>query len=316
MKRRQVVVSAVGTPPPAHPGDHHSQDALVEQMVAFWRTQLTPVLLDRPDLVVLPELCDRFDGATVEQTVTLRPAMLAAMREAMAEVAREHSCYLVQGSAVADEQGIWHNSALLLDRSGAELGRYDKLRLVPGEDAYDLHPGSRPVVLDTDFGRIGFAICFDLNFIELVEQYRSLQPDVMVFPSRYHGGFMQRYWAHQLRSHFIGSVGIVNLTSDVWSPVGAHVAGSTNYHPTVTTTINTNCLVAHLDGNRAGPLQTLKAAYGPKVAISDPGEVGSVLVTSEQPDVSVADLAQEFGIEALDDYWARSREFNRTALVD
>lgn len=311
MGRRRITVGSVGTPPPQYPGGHHSEAALVEQMVEFWRTQLAPVLLDRPDLVVLPELCDRFDGATVEQTLTLRPAMLAAMREAMAEVARDHSCHLVQGSAVPGPDGRWHNSALLFDRTGAEVGRYDKLRLVPGEEAYDLHPGRGPVVLDTDVGRIGFAICFDLNFVELVEQTRPLQPDVVVFPSRYHGGFMQRYWAHQLRSHFIGSVGVVNLTSDIWSPVGALVAGSTNYHPTVTTSINTNSLVAHLDGNRLGPLQALKAALGPDVTISDPGELGSVLITSERADLPVGDLAAEFGIETLDDYWARAREFNR-----
>lgn len=310
MERRKVVVSAVGSPPPQHPGDQHSEAALVEQMVEFWRARLATVLLDRPDLVVLPELCDRYDGASVEQTVRLRPALLAAMRESLADMARNHSCYLVQGSAVPDAAGTWHNTALLYDRSGVEVGRYDKVRLVPGEDAYDLHPGTGPVVLDTDFGQLGFAICFDLNFVELVEQYRALRPDVMVFPSRYHGGFMQRYWAHQLRSHFIGAVGIANLTSDVWSPVGAHVAGSTNYHPEVTTVINTNSVVAHLDVNRAGPLQALKAACGPDVTITDPGELGSVMISSERDDVPVTDLVTEFGIETIDDYWVRARAFN------
>ncbi|MFW6597569.1 carbon-nitrogen hydrolase family protein [Propionibacteriaceae bacterium Y2011] len=313
LTRREITVASVGNPPPRYPGPGHSEDALVATMMDFWRQQIEPVLLDAPDLVVLPELFDRYDECPLDVVVGLRPAMLAASREMLAEVAREHRCYVAPGWAVPDADGDWHNSASLLDRSGAEIARYDKLRLVPTEFEYGLLPGREPVVVDTDFGRVGFALCFDLNFVELIELHRPLQPDVMLFPSRYHGGLMQAFWANQLRSHFIGSVGIVNLTSDVLSPVGHRIAGSTNYQQWVTTKINTNCAVVHLDNNRAGPLQALKQARGAAVTITDPGELGQVLITSHDSEVPVADLMAEFGIEGIADYLARSRQVNQQA---
>ena len=310
--RRRVTVSALGAPGPTHPGPGYSDDVLVARMVDYWRRHLEDVLIDQPDLVVLPELCDRYNGSPIAAVVELRPAMAQAMHQELAGVAQQAGCHIVHAAAWAGNDGRWHNSARLIGRGGEDLGRYDKLRLVPPELDYNLVPGTDPVVLETDFGRVGFAICFDLNFIELIEQYRPLHPDVMIFPSRYHGGLMQRYWAFQLRSHFIGAVGIHNLTSDILSPVAGKVAGSTNYQSWITTMINTNCAVVHLDNNGAGPLAALKKAYGPAVTISDPGELGSVLITAV--DVPVDDLLSEFGIERLDDYLERARAVNARAI--
>lgn len=314
MKRREVVVSTLGSDRPSHPGPGHSEDELVAGMATFWERELERVLPDQPDLVVLPELCDQYEGAPRDAALSLRGPIADAMVRSLGTVAEQAGCHLVYGTMLPDDHGTWHNSAALLDRSGALAGRYDKVRLVPTEYELDRHPGRGPVVVDTDFGRIGFTICFDLNFTELLDAYRPLAPDVMVFPSRYHGGLMQPYWAYQLRSHFIGSVGITNLTSDVWSPVGHKIAGSTNYQPWITTTINTNCVVVHLDGNREGPLQDLKRTHGPAVTITDPGELGSVLVTSNDPEVPVSELVAEFGLELLDDYLVRSRTVNCAAI--
>ena len=48
------------------------------------------------------------------------------------------------------------------------------------------------------------------------------------------------------------------------------------------------------------------AKYGSKVQVFDPGYLGSVLVSSEADDISARDMAQEFELELLDDYLARS----------
>lgn len=307
--RRPVVVSAVGVVPPAYPGPGRSEDRLVDAMVAFWRSEIEAVLPDRPDLILLPELCDRYEGIDPAARIALQPAMQAAMRPALAELARSASCYLGYASAMPDADGIWRNAVTVIDRSGVEAGSYAKNWLVVTETEFGLVPGRGPAVIETDFGRIGAAICFDLNFLELLEGYRPLQPDLMIFPSRYHGGMMQPYWAYQLRSHFVASVGVGNLTSDVWSPVGRRIAASTNYAPTVTTMINTNCAVVHLDFNRPG-LKALKRARGRAVTITDPGELGAVMITGEDPAVPVAGLLAEYEIEPLDAYFERSRHHN------
>jgi len=66
--------------------------------------------------------------------------------------------------------------------------------------------GREAPVFDCDFGRVAFAICFDLNFDELRLKYVKAKPDLIVFSSVYHGGLMQAYWAYSCRAHFIGAV--------------------------------------------------------------------------------------------------------------
>ena len=88
-------------------------------------------------------------------------------------------------------------------------------------------------------------------------------------------------------------------------PLGETLATSTNYHHYVTHTVNLDCVLAHLDYNR-GKFQAMKAKYGRGVTIKDPGHLGSVLLTNWLEDRTIDDLVEEFGIELLDDYWARA----------
>jgi hypothetical protein len=61
----------------------------------------------------------------------------------------------------------------------------------------------------------------------------------------------------------------------------------------------------HLDYNWER-LRRVKAKYGPKVKITDPGCLGCVLIASEHETISVDDMIKEFEIELLDDYFVRS----------
>jgi hypothetical protein len=48
--------------------------------------------------------------------------------------------------------------------------------------------------------------------------------------------------------------------------------------------------------------------YGKDVTITDPGELGAVMITSEHDRLSIDDMIKEFNIELLDDYFNRSRQ--------
>jgi apolipoprotein N-acyltransferase len=87
------------------------------------------------------------------------------------------------------------NSAVLLSREGTELGRYDKIDLVPfGEyvpaafswvnrvtqEAGDFVPGTRIKVLDAGADRMGVFICYEAAFPELVRQFTAEGANVLV----------------------------------------------------------------------------------------------------------------------------------------
>ena len=126
----------------------------------------------------------------------------------------------------------------------------------------------------------------------------------------FHGGLAQAIWAYTCRSHFVSAVGIPELLSQIRNPHGTIIASSTNYLDCVTATVNLDCCLVHLDGNYE-KLTALKAKYGTEVDISDPGEIGSVLVTSNLDDIKAEEMLSEFEIEPLDDYLQRSLEHHK-----
>lgn len=114
---------------------------------------------------------------------------------------------------------------------------------------------------------------------------------------------MQAYWAYSCRCHFVGAV--AGLPCEIRTPLGEVIASNSNYFDYVVATVNLDCRLVHLDYNW-NRLKALKAKYGPKVTIEDPGCLGSVLVTSEHEAISVEQMIQEFDIELLDDYMQRA----------
>jgi hypothetical protein len=162
-------------------------------------------------------------------------------------------------------------------------------------------------VIQCDFGRVAVAICFDLNFDELRMKYVKEKPDLIIFSSMYHGGVAQNIWAYTCRSHFIGSV-YRGTPSEIRNPMGDVIASSTNYFDYAVARINLDCRLVHLDYNW-NKLTALKEKYGTTVKISDPGKLASVLITSENRNITSGEMAEEFEIEMLDDYLNRAREF-------
>ena len=56
------------------------------------------------------------------------------------------------------------------------------------------------MVVETDIGRIGLAICFDLNWRELWAEMKAQGSEIVCWLSAYEGGFpLQVYaWMHEL----------------------------------------------------------------------------------------------------------------------
>ena len=300
---RNVTISALG--PAALPGYADAPfDQALDRMLAHWRGQFDLVLPDRPDLIVVPEACDRFSAMPHERRLEYYKYRGDRVRDFFAEVAAANSCYLAYSACRDLPDGSRRNSTQIIDRQGRVAGIYNKNHVVVEETTRSgILCGKDAPVIACDFGTVGCAICFDLNFAPIRAKYAAARPDLIVFCSMYHGGLMQNYWAYDCRAHFVGAICGDQCT--VINPLGELVAASTNYHHHVTATVNLDCALAHLDYNW-GKFRAMKAKYGRGVQFTDPGHLGCVLITNGLADRSVADLVAEFEIELLDDYWARA----------
>lgn len=310
----RVTISTIGTPPPQSTLGQTGQQA-VEAMAAFWEDRMQQVWPDRPDLVVVPEFCDRFHDYSPEQMMEFCSVRGDQILERFQEQARRHNCYLTYPSMRDHGDGTFRNSLTMIGRDGEIAGIYDKNYIVIDETKWwKILSGTDSPLIECDFGTVGAAICFDLNFDELRLRYKAAKPDLIVFSSMYHGGLMQSYWAYSCRAHFVSALGSRGLRSGMISPTGQTLASTTVYKDHVTATVNLDCCMAHLDENWE-KLPALKARYGREVTIADPDLLGSVLITSESQERTALEMAREFEIELLDDYMARSSAHRDECLL-
>jgi hypothetical protein len=297
---RYVTVATIGNTPSSIKSDNKQE--IVDHVIKFWDREFKQVLTDKPDLIVLPEFCD-LSGEGEEYLKVRKNQVL----DYFASVAKSNKCYIAFGTQREDKDGNWRNSCILIDRNGSIAGIYDKNFPTIGEMEKGIKASNESEIIQCDFGRVAVAICFDLNFDELRLRYAKEKPDLIIFSSMYHGGVAQNMWAYTCRSHFVSSV-YRSTPSEIRNPMGDVIASNTNYFDYAVSRINLDCRLVHLDYNW-NRLTALKEKYGTTVKISDPGRLASVLITSENDKVSAADMVKEFGIEMLDDYLNRVREF-------
>ena len=102
----RIRISTLGPRPPRdNPG---GGQGAVDRMVAFWRGRLDQVWADRPDLVVVPECCDRFPAHSPEQRQAYYAGRGDDIRDYFAAEARAHRCYMTYPSVRRLEDGSYH----------------------------------------------------------------------------------------------------------------------------------------------------------------------------------------------------------------
>ena len=111
---------------------------------------------------------------------------------------------------VLGESGRWRNRSLVIDASGAIVGRYDKIHLFDidlpsGESwressAYEGGVAAPVVVRDTPVGALGLTICYDLRFPALFAALRSAGADVIAVPAAFTVPTGQAHWHCLLRA--------------------------------------------------------------------------------------------------------------------
>jgi len=199
--------------------------------------------------------------------------------------------------------GQRHNTTVLFDKQGRRVGCYHKAFPTIWELEAKCSPGKDAVVLDTEIGRIGFSICFDLNFTELRDQYRDLDPDVILFCSAFRGGLMTQIWAYETRAHFVSSV--IDPCSRMISPVGRILRETDGRDKVLTHTLELDCEVIHYDYNKK-LLPALRSKYGDRIDL-DFCQPEGVFLLSATGEITTDQIIGELNLERAEAYLRRSR---------
>ena len=190
-----------------------SQD--VSRNLEYIESQLNqlPRVEGEAQLVVLPECCLLFGGHESQQVEYAGDNQSNPFKTALADLARRYDVYLVAGSIpVAVGDGRVYNRTYLFDNLGRVLGEYDKIHLfdvdvADGTKEYresdTFCAGDKISVIDTPFGKLGLAICYDLRFPDLFRAMRLAGAELIALPAAFTKVTGEAHWQALIQARAI-----------------------------------------------------------------------------------------------------------------
>jgi predicted amidohydrolase len=290
-------------------GGNSQQDDHVAANVADACALIDKAALDQPDLIALPEVFNALGLRDQPLTSTAEPVDGPTVT-AIAAKAKDLGTYIVC-PIFEKKDGKIFNSSILIDRSGAVVGAYHKMFPTISEIEEGITPGTEVFVAQTDFGKVGFAICFDLNFRPVGEANAREGAELVVFSSMYRGGLSAQIWAYDFGCYLVSST--PSEMSHFCNPMGRVLGDLWHYQPVITRTINLDFVVLHIDANER-QWDAIRAKYGKQVELDIYGPEGVFMLTSKHPDRSAEQIVAEFGLEPRSAYFKRAARVRDEAL--
>jgi nitrilase len=190
----------------------------VDENLLFIEQELTKTTADLTNaIVVLPECFAAFGVGDRANSDIAEPLNNGVIQSRLASLAKQYSIYLVAGTMPILDNG---NSklgkvkpvTLVYSPAGELIAHYQKIHLfdVDVEDGVGSYresdswsAGDQVVCFDTEFGKIGLAICYDLRFPGLFQALRDEGVDAIVLPSAFTEKTGAAHWQILLQARAI-----------------------------------------------------------------------------------------------------------------
>ncbi len=187
-------------------------------------------------LVVLPENFALMGKTESDKVQAREEDNNGTIQTFLAEQSARHGIWLVGGTIpmVASDENKVRATCLVFDDAGKQVARYDKIHLfdvelVDSDEQYTesetIEPGDKVVVIDSPFGRMGVAVCYDLRFPELFRQQLEDGMEILVMPSAFTAITGRAHWEVLVRARAIENLCYV-IAPDQG---GYHLSGRETY---------------------------------------------------------------------------------------
>lgn len=198
----------------------------VAESVAKFTELIEKVAPQKPDIICLPE------GITVVGNplsyIDVSETVPGPTTKLLGDLARTQRCYIVAG--IYERVGTTvYNTAVLLDRDGDLAGAYRKTHLPREEWEAGLMAGDEYPVFDTDFGRIGIMICWDVQFPEPARAMALKGAELLLLPIW--GGNEILTQARAIENHVFLVSSSYDMRSLIIDPTGAILSEATTDDP-------------------------------------------------------------------------------------
>ena len=247
----------------------------------------------QPDIACLPEVFTRSAAEAVPGPTTKR----------LGAWAQKHSCYVIAGIKTLSG-GRTYNSAVLLDRRGAIMGQFNKIHPTERELEEGITPGLPDApVFDTDFGRIGIQICFDVNWWENWRRLKEKGARIVFFPAAYPAA--QQLSAIALANEFFVVSSTGTRPSRIYDITGSVLSATGDYQQWAGAVLPLDRRLYEVDFH-VQKVRSIQQKYGSKVEVRWYHDDDWFTLASLDPDLTVEDIEKEFSLSPLRQYRIRA----------
>lgn len=179
---------------------------LVADNLAFVEQQLKSLPNERPCLVVLPECFACFGAGDKTLLEIAEDLHLGPIQQQLSQMAKQYDVWLVAGSMPITSPLIdkYTASCLLLNNHGEFVEEYQKIHLFDVQVADNTgtylesrftQAGNKLIVVNTPFGNLGLAICYDIRFAGMFASMSQIaQLDIITLPAAFTQNTGQAHW--------------------------------------------------------------------------------------------------------------------------
>lgn len=188
------------------------------------------------NLVVLPENFSIMGHEDADQIDVAEVEGSGPIQNFLSEQAKKYKIWLVAGTIPiksSNDKKVY-SACLVYNDQGQFIKRYNKIHLFDvylethGEtykESETFEAGEEAVVVETPFGKIGLAICYDLRFPELFRKLVQMGAEIIVVPSAFTAATGKAHWEVLLRARAVENLCYVVAPNQG----GYHVNGRETY---------------------------------------------------------------------------------------
>jgi beta-ureidopropionase len=268
------------------------------------------------DLAVLPETA--ITGEAGKDALDSAVPWEGKVQEVFSRKARQHHCYVVVPAYLLESRAkkVCSNAAILVGRQGDVVGIYRKVHLVVSLDRGTMESGTTPgrelPVFDCDFGKLAIQICYDMDFADGWAELARRGAELVAWPTQSPQTSQPAFRARQGRCYIVSSTWRNNAS--VFEPTGKIAAQIKPPERILVRELDLSyALLPWSSKLRNGG--ALTKAYGDKVGFHYYEDEDCGIFWSNDPGMSIGQMARSIGVLEMEEEMARVRQFYRKAGV-
>ena len=155
----------------------------------------------------------------------------------LGSLAKKYQMYIVAG-LLEKEGPVLYNTAVLMGRDGELVGKYRKVTLPREEIDGGITPGGQFPVFETDFGKIGMMICWDVFFPEPARKLAFGGAEIIFMPIW--GGDLTLSKARAIENQVYLVSSTYDMKSGIFNKTGDLIIEGTDNNPVAVSEIDLN----------------------------------------------------------------------------